>query len=249
MVSEGGCQPRDESSFRADFGPRTFCASAVALGSISQVMISPSAGSANGHGERAVSGEGADLEYAARARHEHEQAAATILRCGRPSSADLSAWRVSPARARRTSRARVTKMPRRNSGSLPKRRESFHSAATVARCCAEENTGFPVTCNHCAAALARPPAVLPPRLRRSGGASMIVRPMPTALHVLYLIRHAETGYNRDGRVQGHTESNLSRLGIEQARRIGSVSTTCTSWRRTPAPRNARCTPRVSRSQT
>ncbi|HET6350211.1 MAG TPA: histidine phosphatase family protein [Candidatus Krumholzibacteria bacterium] len=40
------------------------------------------------------------------------------------------------------------------------------------------------------------------------------------MQVLYLIRHAETSYNRDGRVQGHTESNLSRLGIEQARRIG-----------------------------
>jgi len=43
--------------------------------------------------------------------------------------------------------------------------------------------------------------------------------MPSAFQVLYLIRHAETGYNRDGRVQGHTESNLSRLGVEQARRI------------------------------
>jgi broad specificity phosphatase PhoE len=44
--------------------------------------------------------------------------------------------------------------------------------------------------------------------------------MPTAFPVLYLIRHAETGYNRDGRVQGHTDSKLSKLGIEQARRIG-----------------------------
>jgi len=43
--------------------------------------------------------------------------------------------------------------------------------------------------------------------------------MPSAFQVLYLIRHAETGYNRDGRVQGHTDSTLSRLGIEQARRI------------------------------
>jgi broad specificity phosphatase PhoE len=39
------------------------------------------------------------------------------------------------------------------------------------------------------------------------------------MQILYLIRHAETGFNRDGRVQGHSESNLSRLGIEQARRI------------------------------
>lgn len=43
--------------------------------------------------------------------------------------------------------------------------------------------------------------------------------MPVTMQVLYLIRHAETGYNRDGRVQGHTESTLSRLGIEQAKRI------------------------------
>ncbi len=43
--------------------------------------------------------------------------------------------------------------------------------------------------------------------------------MPVTMQVLYLIRHAETGFNRDGRVQGHTESNLSRLGVEQARRI------------------------------
>ncbi len=40
------------------------------------------------------------------------------------------------------------------------------------------------------------------------------------MQVLYLIRHAETGFNRHGRVQGHTESTLSRLGKEQAQRIG-----------------------------
>jgi broad specificity phosphatase PhoE len=44
--------------------------------------------------------------------------------------------------------------------------------------------------------------------------------MPSTFQVLYLIRHAETGFNRDGRVQGHTDSNLSPLGIKQARRIG-----------------------------
>ena len=37
--------------------------------------------------------------------------------------------------------------------------------------------------------------------------------------VLYLIRHAETAFNRVGRVQGHSESSLSRLGLEQAKRI------------------------------
>jgi len=44
--------------------------------------------------------------------------------------------------------------------------------------------------------------------------------MPAHMQILYLIRHAETAFNRDGRVQGHSESNLSKLGIEQATRIG-----------------------------
>ena len=39
------------------------------------------------------------------------------------------------------------------------------------------------------------------------------------MQVLYLIRHAETGFNRHGRVQGHIESTLSQLGVEQAKRI------------------------------
>jgi broad specificity phosphatase PhoE len=44
--------------------------------------------------------------------------------------------------------------------------------------------------------------------------------MPTKMQVLYLIRHAETAYNREGRVQGHIESSLSRLGSRQAKRVG-----------------------------
>jgi len=40
------------------------------------------------------------------------------------------------------------------------------------------------------------------------------------MQVLYLIRHGETDYNRDGRIQGYTESSLSDLGVEQARRVG-----------------------------
>jgi broad specificity phosphatase PhoE len=39
------------------------------------------------------------------------------------------------------------------------------------------------------------------------------------MQVFYLIRHAETGFNRDGRVQGHIESTLSRLGVAQAKRV------------------------------
>jgi broad specificity phosphatase PhoE len=40
------------------------------------------------------------------------------------------------------------------------------------------------------------------------------------MQTLYLIRHGETEFNREGRVQGHTESSLSPLGQEQARRLG-----------------------------
>jgi broad specificity phosphatase PhoE len=36
---------------------------------------------------------------------------------------------------------------------------------------------------------------------------------------VYLIRHAETEFNREGRVQGFTDSPLSDLGHEQARRL------------------------------
>lgn len=37
---------------------------------------------------------------------------------------------------------------------------------------------------------------------------------------LVLIRHAETEWNRDRRIQGHTDISLSALGHEQARRLG-----------------------------
>lgn len=40
------------------------------------------------------------------------------------------------------------------------------------------------------------------------------------MQIIYLIRHGETTFNRDGRIQGHTESDLSDLGREQARRLG-----------------------------
>jgi broad specificity phosphatase PhoE len=39
------------------------------------------------------------------------------------------------------------------------------------------------------------------------------------MQVVYLIRHAETEYNRQGRVQGFTDSPLSELGRKQARRL------------------------------
>lgn len=39
------------------------------------------------------------------------------------------------------------------------------------------------------------------------------------MQVMYLIRHAETEYNREGRVQGFTDSPLSELGRQQSHRL------------------------------
>ena len=41
-----------------------------------------------------------------------------------------------------------------------------------------------------------------------------------AEQILYLIRHGETEWNREGRVQGHLDSPLTPLGQDQARRAG-----------------------------
>jgi len=38
--------------------------------------------------------------------------------------------------------------------------------------------------------------------------------------VLYIVRHGETTWNRDGRVQGHTDVPLSEVGRQQARDLG-----------------------------
>jgi broad specificity phosphatase PhoE len=37
---------------------------------------------------------------------------------------------------------------------------------------------------------------------------------------LYFMRHGETDWNRDGRLQGHTETALNRRGRQQAERVG-----------------------------
>lgn len=37
---------------------------------------------------------------------------------------------------------------------------------------------------------------------------------------LYLVRHGESEANRDGIIQGHYDSNLSELGVAQAKKIG-----------------------------
>lgn len=39
---------------------------------------------------------------------------------------------------------------------------------------------------------------------------------------LYLIRHGQTAWNREGRAQGHTDVDLDDVGREQARRLGGA---------------------------
>src|SRR5438876_10058993 len=43
--------------------------------------------------------------------------------------------------------------------------------------------------------------------------------MEVRLRRIYLVRHGETVWNRDGRMQGHTDVSLSPVGEEQARRL------------------------------
>ena len=40
--------------------------------------------------------------------------------------------------------------------------------------------------------------------------------------ILYLARHGETVWNRDGRFQGRLDSPLTRRGLDQARRMGET---------------------------
>ncbi len=40
--------------------------------------------------------------------------------------------------------------------------------------------------------------------------------------MIYLVRHGQTAFNRDGRLQGHLDSPLTPLGIEQATRVGAL---------------------------
>lgn len=39
---------------------------------------------------------------------------------------------------------------------------------------------------------------------------------------LFLIRHAQTAWNLEGRAQGHTDVSLDETGLEQARRLGAA---------------------------
>jgi broad specificity phosphatase PhoE len=40
--------------------------------------------------------------------------------------------------------------------------------------------------------------------------------------MIYLVRHGQTAFNHDGRLQGHLDSPLTPLGIEQATRVGAL---------------------------
>jgi broad specificity phosphatase PhoE len=40
--------------------------------------------------------------------------------------------------------------------------------------------------------------------------------------MIYLARHGQTEFNRDGRLQGHVDSPLTALGVDQAQRVGEL---------------------------
>lgn len=40
--------------------------------------------------------------------------------------------------------------------------------------------------------------------------------------MIYLVRHGQTVFNREGRLQGHVDSDLTELGVEQARSMGAL---------------------------
>jgi broad specificity phosphatase PhoE len=39
---------------------------------------------------------------------------------------------------------------------------------------------------------------------------------------IYLVRHGQTEWNDEGRLQGHVDTSLSEVGLEQARRVGNA---------------------------
>jgi broad specificity phosphatase PhoE len=40
--------------------------------------------------------------------------------------------------------------------------------------------------------------------------------------MIYLVRHGQTEFNREGRIQGHVDSPLTELGVRQARAVGGL---------------------------
>ena len=48
------------------------------------------------------------------------------------------------------------------------------------------------------------------------------RPVLSRAAMIYLVRHGETVWNREGRLQGHLDSPLTSLGEEQAQRVGEA---------------------------
>lgn len=55
----------------------------------------------------------------------------------------------------------------------------------------------------------------PPRLDESG-------PGPQADVMIYLVRHGQTEFNREHRIQGHVDSALTELGVRQAQACGAL---------------------------
>lgn len=56
---------------------------------------------------------------------------------------------------------------------------------------------------------------------------------------LYLVRHGQTLFNRKKMISGWTDSPLTELGLEQARRAGAFCASVASFSITPTPRRLR----------
>nr|MEA2799832.1 hypothetical protein [Phenylobacterium sp.] len=40
--------------------------------------------------------------------------------------------------------------------------------------------------------------------------------------MIYLVRHGQTEFNRERRIQGHVDSPLTELGVRQAKAVGRL---------------------------
>ena len=72
--------------------------------------------------------------------------------------------------------------------------------------------------------------------------------------MIFLIRHGQTQFNREGRLQGRLDSELTQLGVEQARRMGRILRDFVedpaAWRIASSPlRRAQHTAEIVREET
>src|SRR5207342_2798985 len=62
----------------------------------------------------------------------------------------------------------------------------------------------------------------PDARRRRGPVDLAPGRAPPRRDVIYLVRHGQTEFNRERRIQGHVDSPLTELGVRQARAVGGL---------------------------